>query len=154
MTKLHSIQQIAAFFASACLGAFAVGPAAVSLAGNTQIWMPIATGTVSIVSTPTVVFPSTMSSASSQSVTVSPGLFTVEDLGGKYEGYYVTVSSSDLVNGATTVDNANVMVTVTGATVTTLAGNPNAAVLVPATAGEVGAGYVNLDSPRLLLARA
>jgi hypothetical protein len=130
-----------------------LGITSVASAATTSVSVGVTAGTVGISAPATISFPGTTASSSAQTLDISAGQFTVEDLKGAAAGYYTTVSISDLTSGSDTITKSNVSITVAGGTVSLVAGNTNSAVTVPTTAGTIGAGYVAMSSAVTMLQR-
>lgn len=103
----------------------------------TAVQMDISAGNVSVNSPTTVSFPGATASNALQTLNVSAGTFSVQDLKGASAGYYATISISDLTSGSKTIPKANVTATVSGGTVTKIAGYDNASVTVPTSGGTI-----------------
>ncbi len=123
-------------------------------AADTTVSVGVTAGSVGIAAPASISFPSGTASSSAQTLNISGGQFTVEDLKGATAGYYTTVSISDLTSGSDTIAKANVSITVSGGTVSLVAGNANAAVTVPTSGGTIGAGYVAMGSAVTMLQRS
>jgi hypothetical protein len=97
---------------------------------------------------------SLQTSPAQQTLFVNGGTFSVTDTRMSAAGYYATLSISNLTSSANaTIGRANVALYVTGATVSTLSGSANPAVVVLTGAGAIGTQYVNLSSAVTLVSR-
>lgn len=124
-------------------------------AATSNVSVSVSAGSVSIAAPSSVAFPSATVSNTGQTLNVSAGQFTVEDLKGAAAGYYVTMSMSDLTDGSgNTITKSNVTGTIASGTVTTVAGNTNAAVTVPTSGGTIGAGYVAVGTATTIIQRS
>ncbi len=108
------------------------------LNSSTSVAAVIGAGTVTVESPASIAFPSATTSSSTQTLNFSGGTFTIEDLKGASNGYYVTVSMSDLVSGSSTIGASNISGNVSSSVVTT-GGRSNSAVVIPSTVGTIGA---------------
>lgn len=148
---MRTMQKGLAVLAATAVSLLSVGSA---MAATTSVSVGVTAGSVGIAAPATISFPGTTVSNTVQTLDISAGQFTVEDLKGATAGYYTTVSITDLTSGGNTIAKANVSVNVASGTVTLVAGNANAAVTVPTGAGTAGAGYVSMTGATTLIQRS